>query len=85
MDKREMVNLRHAPDQKHLLTLCSHEGQGLIIIKRRFARAAPKRIHGAMPTAFRAMSINDRPAWTALFSNHPPSEEHIAALQALGR
>jgi heat shock protein HtpX len=40
---------------------------------------------GALPTAIRAMGINDRPSWTALFSSHPPIEERIAALQKLGR
>ena len=40
---------------------------------------------GALPQAMRAMGINDRPGWMALFSSHPPIEQRIAALQALGR
>jgi len=31
------------------------------------------------------MGINDRPGWMALFSTHPPMEQRIAALQALGK
>jgi len=31
------------------------------------------------------MGITDRPSWMALFSSHPPIEQRIAALQALGR
>ncbi|MCC6611723.1 MAG: protease HtpX [Burkholderiales bacterium] len=37
-----------------------------------------------MPAAVRAFGINDRPAWMALFSTHPPIERRIAALQARG-
>jgi len=40
---------------------------------------------GALPQAMRAMGITDRPSWMALFSSHPPIEQRIAALQALGR
>jgi heat shock protein HtpX len=40
---------------------------------------------GALPQAIRAMGITDRPSWMALFSSHPPIEQRIAALQALGR
>jgi heat shock protein HtpX len=40
---------------------------------------------GALPEAMRAMGINDRPGWMALFSSHPPIEQRIAALQAIGR
>jgi heat shock protein HtpX len=39
----------------------------------------------AMPESIRALGINDRPGWMALFSSHPPIETRIAALQALGR
>ncbi len=39
----------------------------------------------ALPEAMRAMGINDRPGWMALFSSHPPIEQRIAALQASGR
>ncbi len=38
---------------------------------------------GALPRSIRAMGINDRSAWLALFSSHPPIERRIAALQAL--
>ena len=40
---------------------------------------------GALPQAMRAMGITNRPSWMALFSSHPPIEQRIAALQALGR
>jgi heat shock protein HtpX len=40
---------------------------------------------GALPQSIKAMGINDRPGWMALFSTHPPIESRIAALQALGR
>ncbi len=40
---------------------------------------------GALPESIKAMGINDRPGWMALFSTHPPIEQRIAALQALGR
>jgi heat shock protein HtpX len=40
---------------------------------------------GSLPEAIRAMGINDRPGWMALFSSHPPIQDRIAALQASGR
>jgi heat shock protein HtpX len=40
---------------------------------------------GALPESVKAMGINDRPGWMALFSTHPPIERRIAALQSLGR
>jgi heat shock protein HtpX len=40
---------------------------------------------GQLPDTVRAMGINDRPGWMALFSTHPPVEQRIAALQALGK
>ncbi len=40
---------------------------------------------GALPESVKAMGINDRPGWMALFSTHPPIESRIAALQALGK
>jgi heat shock protein HtpX len=40
---------------------------------------------GALPQSIKAMGINDRPGWMALFSTHPPIEQRIAALQGLGR
>jgi heat shock protein HtpX len=40
---------------------------------------------GALPQSIKAMGINDRPGWMALFSTHPPIESRIAALQALGK
>ena len=40
---------------------------------------------GALPQSIRAMGITDRPSWMTLFSSHPPVEQRIAALQALGR
>jgi heat shock protein HtpX len=40
---------------------------------------------GPLPQAMRAMGITDRPSWMAWFSSHPPIEQRIAALQALGR
>ena len=39
---------------------------------------------GALPESVKAMGINDRPGWMALFSTHPPIERRIAALQARG-
>jgi heat shock protein HtpX len=39
---------------------------------------------GALPESIKAMGINDRPGWMALFSTHPPIEQRIAALQARG-
>ncbi len=38
---------------------------------------------GALPQSIRAMGINDRSSWLALFSSHPPIAQRIAALQAL--
>ena len=40
---------------------------------------------GALPQSIRAMGISDRPSWMGLFASHPPIEQRIAALQALGR
>lgn len=40
---------------------------------------------GALPEAMRAFGITDRPGWMALFSSHPPIQQRIAALEALGR
>jgi heat shock protein HtpX len=40
---------------------------------------------GKLPETIRAMGISDRPGWMALFSTHPPVEQRIAALQALGK
>jgi heat shock protein HtpX len=40
---------------------------------------------GHLPESVKAMGINDRPGWMALFSTHPPIEQRIAALQARGR
>ena len=40
---------------------------------------------GALPQSIKALGISDRPGWMALFSTHPPIEQRIAALQALGR
>ncbi len=39
---------------------------------------------GHLPDSVKAMGINDRPGWMALFSTHPPIEQRIAALQARG-
>jgi len=39
---------------------------------------------GALPESVKAMGINDRPGWMALFSTHPPIEQRIAALQSRG-
>jgi heat shock protein HtpX len=39
---------------------------------------------GALPESIKAMGINDRPGWMAVFSTHPPIEQRIAALQARG-
>ena len=39
---------------------------------------------GALPQSIKAMGINDRPGFMALFSTHPPMEQRIAALQARG-
>ena len=38
-----------------------------------------------LPESVRAFGINGRPGWMTLFSSHPPIEQRIAALQALGR
>jgi heat shock protein HtpX len=40
---------------------------------------------GQLPDTIRAMGINDRPGWLALFSTHPPIEQRIAALQSFGK
>ncbi len=40
---------------------------------------------GQLPESVKAMGINDRPGWMALFSTHPPIEQRIAALQAFGK
>jgi heat shock protein HtpX len=40
---------------------------------------------GRLPDSVKAMGINDRPGWMALFSTHPPMEQRIAALQARGQ
>ena len=40
---------------------------------------------GALPESIKAMGINDRPGWMALFSTHPPIEQRIAALQSLSK
>jgi heat shock protein HtpX len=39
---------------------------------------------GALPQSIKAMGINDRPGFMALFSTHPPMEQRIAALRARG-
>jgi heat shock protein HtpX len=39
---------------------------------------------GPLPESIKAMGINDRPGWMALFSTHPPIEQRIAALQSRG-
>lgn len=48
--------------------------------------AALRRLGGIdtadLPESIRALGINDRPGWMALFSSHPPIEKRIAALQA---
>ncbi len=36
---------------------------------------------GELPASVKAMGINDRPGWSALFSTHPPMEARIKALQ----
>ncbi len=36
---------------------------------------------GQLPESIKALAINDRPGWMALFSTHPPIEQRIAALQ----
>ena len=36
---------------------------------------------GELPASVKAMGINDRPGWSALFSTHPPMEDRIKALQ----
>ncbi|HLU77339.1 MAG TPA: protease HtpX [Burkholderiales bacterium] len=50
--------------------------------------AALRRLGGIdradLPESIRALGINDRPGWMALFSSHPPIEKRIAALQAGG-
>jgi len=47
--------------------------------------AALRRLGGIeqadLPESIRALGINDRPGWMALFSSHPPIEARIAALQ----
>lgn len=47
--------------------------------------AALRRLGGmestSLPQSIRALGINDRPGWMALFSSHPPIEQRIAALQ----
>jgi len=47
--------------------------------------AALRRLGGVeaapLPETIRALGINDRPGWMALFSSHPPMEERIAALE----
>jgi heat shock protein HtpX len=40
---------------------------------------------GQLPESIKALAINDRPGWMALFSTHPPIEQRIAALQARGQ
>lgn len=37
---------------------------------------------GALPSSLHALGIDDQPAWSRLFSSHPPIDERIAALQA---
>ena len=37
---------------------------------------------GELPATVKAMSISDRPGWSALFSTHPAMEDRIKALQA---
>ncbi len=48
--------------------------------------AALRRLGGIetadLPQSIRALGINDRPGWMALFSSHPPIEQRIAALQS---
>ena len=36
---------------------------------------------GELPATLKAMSISDRPGWSALFSTHPAMEDRIKALQ----
>ena len=47
--------------------------------------AALRRLGGVeaapLPETIRALGINDRPGWMALFSSHPPIEQRIAALE----
>jgi heat shock protein HtpX len=40
---------------------------------------------GQLPQAVQAMGISGRGGMMALFSSHPPIEQRIAALQAIGR
>jgi heat shock protein HtpX len=40
---------------------------------------------GQLPQAVQAMGISGRSGMMALFSSHPPIEQRIAALQAIGR
>jgi heat shock protein HtpX len=40
---------------------------------------------GQLPESMRAMGISAAPAWTRLFSSHPPIDKRIRALQAIGR
>ena len=48
--------------------------------------AALRRLGGIetadLPQSIRALGINDKPGWMALFSSHPPIEQRIAALQS---
>ena len=39
---------------------------------------------GELPATVKAMSISDRPGWSALFSTHPAMEDRIKALQERG-